>query len=61
MSSGTDAPRPAAAAEPDADPDEVCCFEEDGVRCGAPLDDGEGYDGYCGPHADQLEAAGHWP
>jgi hypothetical protein len=33
---------------------------EDDDRCGFPgctnsLDDGEGYDGYCGEHADQRE------
>jgi hypothetical protein len=32
-----------------------CCSE-----CGAPLDDGEGYDGLCGTHADVAETAGAW-
>lgn len=56
MTSGTDAPRPTAGSDPN-DLDDVCCFEEDGVPCRASLDDNEGY---CGPHADRLEAAGHW-
>ncbi|WP_430787033.1 hypothetical protein [Actinoplanes sp. G11-F43] len=60
MSSVTEPPRPAHAADLDADPGDVCGFAEDGTVCGARLDDGEGYDGYCGPHADQLEARGHW-
>ena len=57
MSSATDARPPDPV---DTDPDDLCRFEENGVRCAAALDDGEGYDGYCGPHADRLEAAGHW-
>jgi hypothetical protein len=40
----------------DEDGPEVCRAED----CGASLDDGEGYDGYCGTCADRLEAQGHW-
>jgi len=29
-------------------------------RCGDRNDNGEGFDGYCGNCADQLETAGHW-
>lgn len=60
MTSATELPRPDLAAGRDTDPGEVCGFDEDGAPCGASLDDGEGYDGYCGPHADRLEALGHW-
>jgi hypothetical protein len=63
MSSATDAhlaTSVTSSASADTDSDDVCRFEEDGVRCAASLDDGEGYDGYCGPHADRLEEAGHW-
>ncbi len=36
--------------------DESCSFvERDGSLCGNSLLDGEGYDGYCGPHADMAE------
>jgi hypothetical protein len=58
MTSATDAPTPGEPTVPE--PGDTCRFEEDGVRCTADLDDGEGYDGYCGSHADRLEAAGHW-
>jgi hypothetical protein len=29
-------------------------------ECYAPLDDGEGYDGLCGTHADLAEQQGRW-
>jgi hypothetical protein len=28
--------------------------------CGESLDGGEGFDGYCGTHADRAEAEGEW-
>ena len=40
---------------PEDDEDDDACAD-----CGEPLDDGEGYDGYCGNCADKLEAAGRW-
>lgn len=43
--------------DPDDDWDDLSC---DTPACDGRLDDGEGYDGYCGNCADQLEAAGHW-
>jgi hypothetical protein len=30
------------------------------VGCGESLDGGEGFDGYCGTHADRAEADGEW-
>lgn len=43
----------------DEDDDDVCSDpHEEGCR--ASLDDGEGFDGYCGNCADRLEAQGHW-
>lgn len=37
--------------------DENVCVAE---GCDEPLDDGEGFDGYCGNHADVLESQGYW-
>ena len=37
--------------------DENVCAD---ANCDEPLDDGEGFDGYCGNHADILESQGHW-
>lgn len=42
------------AAQAAGDDDDTCAEDD----CDASLDDGEGYDGYCGNHADQREAAG---
>jgi hypothetical protein len=43
----------------DEDDDDICSDpHEEGCR--ASLDDGEGFDGYCGNCADRLEAQGHW-
>lgn len=43
------------AHDGDDDLDDDTCAEE---GCDNSLDDGQGYDGYCGDHADQREAAG---
>jgi hypothetical protein len=47
---------------PDEDEDdEEVCIDDD---CDEPLDDGEGFDGYCGTHADKIERhnnGGHRP
>lgn len=37
--------------------DENVCAD---TECDEPLDGGEGYDGYCGNHADILESQGYW-
>ena len=37
--------------------DENVCVD---ANCDEPLDDGEGFDGYCGHHADVLESHGYW-
>lgn len=38
------------------------CLVEDGAGavCGRSLDDGEGFDGRCGDHADEAEARGDY-
>lgn len=43
--------------DPDDDWDEDVCDEPE---CSNRLDDGEGYDGYCGTHADIYEQEGRW-
>lgn len=43
--------------EEDWDDDMDTCDVED---CDNSLLDNEGYDGYCGTHADQFEAEGRW-
>ena len=40
----------------DEDEEEIC--REEG--CENSLDDGEGYDGLCGEHADEAEERGEW-
>lgn len=41
-----------AQGEDDETPDETCAADD----CDDDLSDGEGYDGYCGTHADLIEA-----
>jgi hypothetical protein len=40
--------------------DEDVCSDPHEEGCRASLDDGEGFDGYCGNCADRLEDQGHW-
>lgn len=41
--------------------DEHCLVEmADGSVCGVSLEDGEGFDGKCGSHADEAEARGDY-
>ena len=47
-------------ASDDDDYDEDVCGDPFDESCRASLDDGEGFDGYCGNCADRLEAQGHW-
>ena len=35
-------------------------YDDDICPCGASLDDGQGFDGYCGNCADRLESEGFW-
>lgn len=44
------------AKRDDDDDDNIC----DAKGCTNKLDDGEGYDGYCGEHADKREREGHY-
>lgn len=54
-------PKPASAVQASPTPtdddewdsDEDVCVVED---CGESLNDGEGFDGYCGTHADKIES-----
>lgn len=49
-------------ADADLNPAGKCCLCEecDCSHCGASLDDGEGFDGYCGNCADILESGNYW-
>ncbi|MHD0294521.1 hypothetical protein [Rhodococcus qingshengii] len=53
MPNSVQPPTPSDSELADYDPD-TC----DAPDCENSLDDGEGYDGYCGAHADQRETSG---